>query len=145
MNATLRSVQDQLAQATGEGVPVELVTISFDPERDTPEALHAYAQAAGADPSRWRFATGDPARMKNIIGGGFEAYYEPDDQGGFKFSPAFALVDGWGIIRAEYRNEVPTPERVLKHIEVIQEEARNSKGVAKMGYEAAHLFLCYAQ
>jgi len=145
LNATLRTVQDQLAQATGEGVPVELVTISFDPERDTPEALQAYAQAAGADPSRWRFATGDPARMKNIIGGGFEAYYEPDDRGGFKFSPAFALVDGWGIIRAEYRNEVPTPERILKHIEVIQEEARNSKGVAKMGYEAAHLFLCYAQ
>ena len=145
LNATLRSVQDQLAQAAGEGAPVELVTISFDPERDTPEALHAYAQAAGADPSRWRFATGDPARMKNIIGGGFEAFYEPDDQGGFKFSPAFALVDGWGIIRAEYRNEVPTPERVLKHIEVIQEEARNSKGVAKMGYEAAHLFLCYAR
>ncbi len=145
LNATLRSVQDQLAQAAGEGAPVELVTISFDPERDTPAALQAYAQAAGADPSRWRFATGDPARMKNIIGGGFEAYYEPDDQGGFKFSPAFALVDGWGIIRAEYRNEVPTPERVLKHIEVIQEEARNSKGVARMGYEAAHLFLCYAR
>jgi protein SCO1/2 len=145
LNATMRTVQDQLAQAAGAGVPVELVTISFDPERDTPEALQAYARAAGADPSRWRFATGDPARMKNIIGGGFEAYYEPDDQGGFKFSPAFALVDGWGIIRAEYRNEVPTPERVLKHIEVIQEEARNSKGVAKMGYEAAHLFLCYAR
>jgi protein SCO1/2 len=104
LNATMRAVQDQLAQAAG-----------------------------------------DPARMKNIIGGGFEAYYEPDDQGGFKFSPAFALVDGWGIIRAEYRNEVPTPERVLKHIEVIQEEARNSRGVAKMGYEAAHLFLCYAR
>ena len=145
LNATLRSVQEQLAQAAGEGVPVELVTISFDPERDTPEALQAYARAAGADPSRWRFATGDPARTKNIIGGGFEAYYEPDNKGGFKFSPAFALVDGWGIIRAEYRNEVPTPERVLKHIEVIQEEVRNSKGVAKMGYEAAHLFLCYAQ
>ena len=76
LNATLRTVQDQFAQATGESVPVELVTISFDPERDTPEALQAYAQAAGADPGRWRFATGDPARMKTIIGGGFEAYYE---------------------------------------------------------------------
>ena len=43
LNATLRTVQDQLAQAAGEGVPVELVTISFDPERDTPEALRAYA------------------------------------------------------------------------------------------------------
>ena len=54
-------------------------------------------------------------------------------------------MDGWGIIRAQYRNEIPTPEHVLKHIEVIQEVARNSKGVAKMGYEAAHQFLCYAR
>ena len=121
------------------------MTISFDPERDTPAALQAYARAAGADPNRWRFATGDPARIKDIIGGGFEAYYEPDGQAGFKFAPAFFLADGWGIIRAEYRNETPAPERILKHIEVVEEEVRNSKGVAKVAYEAAHLFLCYAR
>jgi protein SCO1/2 len=141
----MRTVQDRLAGRDLDATPVSLVTISFDPERDTPAALQAYARAAGADPNRWRFATGDPARIKDIIGGGFEAYYEPDGQAGFKFAPAFFLADGWGIIRAEYRNETPDPERILKHIEVVEEEVRNSKGVAKVAYEAAHLFLCYAR
>lgn len=144
MNAVLRQVQDRLTGAEGE-TPVSLVTISIDPAHDTPEALQAYASAAGADPSHWRFATGDPARIKNIVGGGFEAYYEPDGDGGFKLAPAFALVDGWGIIRAEYRDQVPDPERILRHIQVIRGEARNSRGLARVAYEAAHLFVCYAQ
>jgi protein SCO1/2 len=124
-----------------------LVTISFDPAHDTPEVLRAYAQAVGADPARWRFATGDPARLKHIIGGGFEVYYAPNDDGSYTFDPAFVLVDGWGIIRAEYhyRTLVPDTERMLRHIGVIAEEVRNSKGAARVAYEAAHLFLCYAQ
>jgi len=35
-----------------------LLTISFDPENDTPEVLRNYAQAHGADPAHSTFATG---------------------------------------------------------------------------------------
>jgi protein SCO1/2 len=35
-----------------------LLTISFDPEFDTPEVLRRYAEAHGADTNRWTFATG---------------------------------------------------------------------------------------
>lgn len=35
-----------------------LLTISFDPEFDTPEILQRYAEAHEADPNRWTFATG---------------------------------------------------------------------------------------
>ena len=38
-----------------------LVTISFDPEVDTPAVLKAYAERQHADPQRWTFATGAPA------------------------------------------------------------------------------------
>lgn len=34
-----------------------LLTISFDPEHDTPPVLKAYAERYGYDPSRWSFAT----------------------------------------------------------------------------------------
>jgi protein SCO1 len=145
LDAVMAAVQERLASQTSGGAPVSLITISFDPERDTPAALQTYARAAGADPARWRFATADPARIKDIVGGGFEAYYEPDGQGGFKFAPAFFLVDGWGIIRAEYRNETPDPERIMKHIEAVEQEIHNSRGAARLAYEAAHLFLCYAR
>jgi protein SCO1/2 len=37
---------------------VQLLSISFDPEYDTPVVLKAYAQVQRADPSIWHFATG---------------------------------------------------------------------------------------
>ncbi len=35
-----------------------LLSLSFDPEHDTPDKLQAYAKAHSADASRWTFATG---------------------------------------------------------------------------------------
>ncbi len=143
MDAAMRAVQDRLAGQEGVA-PVSLVTISFDPERDGPAALLAHARQVGADPARWRFAVADKSQTKAIVGGGFEAYYESDDQGGFKFDPALTLVDGWGIVRAEHRGRTPDADQILRQIQVIEEEIGKSKGVAKLAYEAAHLFACYA-
>ena len=146
MNATMQEVQQRLSDADLGGLPVEFVTISFDPANDTPETLQRYAEGLGADTSQWRFATGDEARLKQLIGGGFEAYYAPDDAGGFQFDPTFVLVDGWGIIRGKYRYQVAVPDadRILRHIGVLAEEVQKATGPNKLIYEAAHLFLCYA-
>lgn len=146
-NATMREVQSRLAEVNVANMPVEFVTISFDPERDTPERLQAYADAVGADGVQWRFATADPSRIKQLVGLGFEVYYTPDGQGGFRFDPAYVLVDGWGIVRGEYKHqvEVRDADRILRHIGVLSEEVKKSKGANKLVYEAAHLFLCYAR
>lgn len=147
MNQTMREIQDQLDTVTLGDIDVSLVTISFDPERDTPQVLQAYAQSVGADPAVWRFVTlAEPAMLKYVIGGGFETYYEVKDDGSFKFDPAFVLVDGWGIIRGEYHYQTMTSssERILRHLGVLAEEVINSQGVNSVAYEAAHYFLCYA-
>jgi protein SCO1/2 len=146
MNATMQEVQRRLAEVELGNMPVQFVTISFDSEHDTPETLKAYAKSLGADPTQWRFVTGDANRVKQVIGSGFEAFYTPDDQGGFQFDPKFVLVDGLGIIRSEYRYQVETPDadRILRHLSVLAEEVRKATGVNKLVYEAAHLFLCYA-
>jgi protein SCO1/2 len=39
---------------------VRLLSVSFDPEHDTPAAMKAHAGTLGADPSIWRFATAAP-------------------------------------------------------------------------------------
>lgn len=38
---------------------IRLVSLSVDPARDTPAVLASYAEACGADTSRWTFLTGD--------------------------------------------------------------------------------------
>jgi len=146
MNRTIQEIQNRLDEANLGDIEMKFVTISFDPQHDTPEILAAYADSLGADPDQWIFATSDDEMLlKAVIGGGFEAYYQPDDAGGFRFDPKFVLVDGWGIVRGEYRyqTQVPDTERILRHIRVLAEEVQNSQGSASLAYEAAHYFLCY--
>ena len=139
----MQEVQEMVAEMDTGGIPFQQVTISFDPERDTPERLLAYAESVGADTLTWHFATGEPTRLKNVIGGGFGAYYNREEDGNFKFSPMFVLVDGWGIIRAKYRTGSPDLAIIERDINMIVEEANNSEGASRVAYEAAHLFLCY--
>ncbi len=146
LDETMMEIQERLGEANLGDIPMRFVTISFDPEHDTPEVLKAYARSVGADEARWRFATtGDTSLLKTIIGGGFETYYEKKEDGSYAFDPRFVLVDGWGIIRGEYRYQtmVPDTDRILRHIGVLAEEVQNSTGTASLAYEAAHFFLCY--
>ena len=139
----MRAVQDRLGDLTAQGTRVALVTISFDPARDTPAALRAYAARLGADSSRWHFATGKPAEVKEVIGRGFRTFYTSEPGGTFRFDPVFVLVDGDGIIRAEYRTATPNIDNILRDMRLVDEEARNSTGAGRLAYEAAHLFVCY--
>jgi protein SCO1/2 len=140
---SLRAVQARLPQIETGGLPVELVTISFDPARDTPARLADYAAALGADLATWHFVSGDEVQLKQIIGGGFGVYYTASEDGSFVFDPTFVLVDGAGIVRARYRGETLNLTTLQRDIKLIAQEAQNSDGAMRLAYEAAHLFLCY--
>ena len=147
IDATMQEIFSRRDEASLGDIPFTLVTVSFDPERDTPPVLRAYAETRSANPVDWIFATSDNASLlKTIIGAGFEAYYAQKEDGAFAFDPTFVLVDGWGVIRGEYRyaTEVSTAERILRNMSVLADEVQNATGSAKIAYEAAHLFLCYA-
>jgi len=42
---------------------VHLVSVSFDPEYDTPDVMRAHARRIGADPAHWSYVTGDRASV----------------------------------------------------------------------------------
>jgi len=144
---TLQELQPEVEALDTGGIPIRFVTISVDHVKDNPAALNDFAAAAGAHPDLWKFVgSSDPVTLKNVVGGGFEVYFEAQNPDVIKLDPVFMLVDGLGIIRGEYRYTSSTPdaERLMRHIQVLVEEAHNSKGAAKLAYEAAHLFMCYA-
>ena len=58
-------LQAKLSPALRE--KVWFVSISIDPANDTPEAMGAYAEARGADLSRWSFLTGEPAEVAGVV------------------------------------------------------------------------------
>jgi len=146
-NETIKEIQSRIGEVQLNGIPVSFVTVSIDPDRDTPDALKIYGESIGADFNIWKFATTtNKELLKTVVGSGFETYYEDKGDGNFALDPGFVLVDGWGVIRAEYRyvTEVSDADRILRHLGVLADEAHNSVGSAKLAYEAAHLFLCYA-
>jgi protein SCO1/2 len=50
-------VQRLIAEDTGLRDRARLLSVSFDPDADTPARLQAHAEKLGADPAVWRFAT----------------------------------------------------------------------------------------
>lgn len=62
----------RLKQARAMMVPaikdeVWFVSVSVDPERDTPEAMKKFAKRQGVDESRWIFLTGDKQNLETIV------------------------------------------------------------------------------
>jgi protein SCO1 len=147
--AIMRAVQEQLPTMATQNLPVTLVTLSFDPDRDSAAQLRGYAARYGANSAIWRLATGDATALKYIIGGGFGVYYQANPKATigdrFTFVPTFVLVDGAGLIRAKYRTAAPDLAILQRDIELVAKEAAESTGAARLVYEAAHLFVCYPQ
>lgn len=50
------------------GQEVRFISVSVDPQRDTPERLKAFAVKQGADLPGWRFVTGNPDDAQYILG-----------------------------------------------------------------------------
>lgn len=103
----------RLQTAFADHPDLRLVSISVDPERDTPAVLSAYADKFQADPERWLFATGEPEAVARLAQEGFRltaASYVAGDGGPdytFIHSNRFVLVDRQGRIRGYYRSTDP--------------------------------------
>lgn len=91
----------------------------------------------------WPFLTGEEIFVKKVVGSGFDMYYRPEANGQIYFEPRFVLVDKLGLIRAYYLTNEPDLELIRRDVTFLLEEEQNSQGVGAIGYEAAHLFLCY--
>jgi len=65
--ATERMAQLQSAAKAAGAKDFELVSISLDPEYDTPGILKEYAQVRGLDTSNWSFLTGPDAAVRHLL------------------------------------------------------------------------------
>ena len=109
-----QSGEMRLLQSKFQGKPIRLVSISVDPDIDTPEVLKAYAEGFNADPKQWLFLTG---KLDDIIKVGAEMFFLPGvERRGHP--DRFCLVNAEGELVGSYiwldRDE---REQLIKHIE----------------------------
>ena len=89
-----------------------LMTVTVDPEHDTPAVLADYAKKAGADPKRWKFLTGSPEAVARVASN-FGVIYYPE-HGQIVHSLAVAVVDPKGRLATIYFGETWQPEHLLR-------------------------------
>ncbi len=85
---------------------LRFVSISVDPEHDTPAVLARYAGRYGADPVRWLFLTGEKGAIYHLASDGFHlGVVDPDDRaqaegrlGLIGPQPAFATHGSKGLV-----------------------------------------------
>jgi cytochrome oxidase Cu insertion factor (SCO1/SenC/PrrC family) len=101
LQATLRSRADWKNLQSN----LLLVSVSVDPEHDSPEVLRRYAELAQADPKSWLFLTGPRDEVWRLIKDGFKlpVFQEsPGGSGPIVHSPKFVLIDGHARVRGYY-------------------------------------------
>jgi protein SCO1 len=92
-------VQDALGPAFG--AKVAFVSISLDPEHDTPAVLKDYAQAWGAKPGGWLFLTGSVDAVRDVSRR-YGVYFAKKEDGSVDHTQLTSLVDANGQMRVQY-------------------------------------------
>ena len=98
-----RALSSEVQKQLGTEANLRLVSISIDPEKDTPEVLKLYAEKFQAT-DRWLFLTGPKAGIYALARDGFKLpIAEPETPGGqIIHSTRLILIDRLGAIRGFY-------------------------------------------
>ncbi|MEO8550856.1 MAG: SCO family protein [Kofleriaceae bacterium] len=112
------------------GARIKLLSISVDPAYDTPARLAEFAQKYKADPERWRFVTGQPAAIQELVEGPFLTSMQreadrPDGIPNIAHGGYFMLVDGELHIRGMYEsNDIHRLDELIRDARYLARIAR---------------------
>jgi protein SCO1/2 len=107
----LSFVQDQLGPDFG--TKIVFISITVDPERDTPQVLKKYAQAFGANLAGWAFLTGPPDAIRDVTRR-YGVFASRTANGDVDHTFLTSIVDPRGILRVQYAGAHFEPDE-LRH------------------------------
>jgi protein SCO1/2 len=123
----LMNQQFAALQRTIKGTPaladVRLISISFDPEFDTPAVLKAHAAAQQADPAIWRFATGKKEDIAEFAAK-FGVTVTSNGTPILIHNLGTAVVDAQGRLTALHSSNQWTPTDIVADLETAAAAAR---------------------
>jgi protein SCO1/2 len=99
LTAKMADVQDDLGRDFG--AKIAFISITVDPERDTPAVLKEYAQAYGANLAGWTFLTGSPPAILDVTHR-YGVFVSKTTDGGVDHTLLTSLVDPRGMLRVQY-------------------------------------------
>ncbi|MFN8523427.1 MAG: SCO family protein [Chloroflexota bacterium] len=118
LSANMAQVRDGLKQRTLLPGKVQILSITVDPEQDTPAVLQAYAQRFGGGDDGWRFLTGDRTAVETLLTIGFKVGAPAPTAPGSPIvhTSRFVIVDPRGQIRWYPRGDEVDPGQIVDEV-----------------------------
>src|SRR2546430_12600177 len=127
---TMTKQLSELQKALSATEPVKLVSLTVDPEFDTPEVLKRYGERFDASADRWDFLTGKKLDLYRLATRGLllaldevKPEQRESENDLFVHSTLFLVVDKQARIRATFEGAEPSSrQKILEAIHVLLKE-----------------------
>ncbi|MBP9901697.1 MAG: SCO family protein [Verrucomicrobiota bacterium] len=115
MSNNFRATQDALLKNPSAPTNWHLLTLTFDPEFDTPDKLKNYAAIYGCQPQHWSFLTGALIDV-TALGEQFGLMFWRDPQTGISHNLRTIIVDAQGHVQKIITENKWTPTELVTEI-----------------------------
>jgi protein SCO1 len=119
LTAKMAALQSELGKDFGP--KIFFLSITVDPEHDTPEVLARYAQAHGADLTGWTFLTGTPDEIR-LVTRQYGIYYQQQPAGDIDHTFLTSVIDQRGTLRVQYMGVRFDPDELLRDLQSLLRE-----------------------
>ena len=116
MDRHFASLQKEITGDPQLAGKVRLVSVSFDPEHDTPKVLNAHAARLGANPAVWTFLTGDRVTVDRFAARFGVGLVRPADVNEITHNLRTVLLDAEGRLIKVYSGSEWTPAAALSDL-----------------------------
>ncbi|MCU6709255.1 SCO family protein [Paenibacillus sp. J5C_2022] len=115
----LSEVQEKLREQGKLGTEVELVSITFDPVRDTPDVIRTFAERTSVEFDGWHFLRGGEEETVKIAKDYMVGVTKIEEQNTFIHTNVVTLIDKDGNIRKRFSGtaEDMSVEEMMKQLD----------------------------
>ena len=119
LTAKMAEIQRRLG--SDFGARVRFLSITVDPEVNTPGVLRNYAKAHGAKPDGWKFLTGTEAEIRDVVRR-YGSYASKTANGAVDHLFLTSLIDRAGILRVQYLGVRFDPDELQRDLQRLLRE-----------------------
>lgn len=116
LTASLKILRERLTP--GEAGSVRFLSITMDPEVDTPEVLKAYSRRRQTDAANWWWLTGKAAELAPVWQE-FGVSVKRLDRGLIEHTTLTVVADAEGNMRFAYSGSAPDPDALLEDLRAL--------------------------
>lgn len=120
LTAKMASLQPRLGADFARRV--FFVSVTVDPERDTPARLKGYGAAHGAKFDGWAFLTGTPAEIREMAKR-YGIFYKKTARGDVDHTFLTSVIDQRGLLRVQYMGVRFEPTELLDDVRTLLGQA----------------------